>query len=151
MIEDVILTTILVISSFSFLLVLSFRRFEGRIVDIVDSVGDIFSEILTQPTVSKAFGIIGSASGKARGESALADKLATDILSGPKFGALKMGASALGINIDEYIEEHGAMNTITGLQSIAGALGININDVISGGLSQMGGTEQQSDGSNPYL
>jgi len=37
------------------------------------------------------------------------------------------------------------------LQSIAGALGININDVISGGLSQMGGTEQQAGGANPYL
>ena len=148
---DIIITVAGSVIGFGVLLYIGLRSFKGEMYGMVDAVGDIFSEILSKPAVKTAFGILGSKSGEVRGQSALADKLATDILSGPKFGALKMGASALGINIDDYIEEHGAMNTITGLQSIAGALGININDVISGGLSQMGGEGQQSDGSNPYL
>ena len=94
---------------------------------------------------------MGSASGKARSESAVVDKLASDVLSGPKMSALKMGASAIGIDIDDYIEEHGAIGTLQGLQSIAGALGIDINQIIGGGLGELSGGGSQTSGSNPYL
>ena len=146
-----IVSTVVIISSFTGIFFVGLKLFEKRIYGIVDAIGDIFSEILTKPAVSTAFGILGSASGEARGNRAMADKLATDILNGPKFGALKMGASALGINIDDYIEENGAMNTITGLQSIAGALGININDILSSGAVGLTSPESNSGGANPYL
>ena len=152
MIEDIVLTTVLILTGISSLLFIGFRRFEGRIVSIIDSVGGLLEEMFTGPTISKAFGILGSASGDARGKSAMADKLATDILNGPKFGALKMGAGALGIDLDGYIEEHGAMNTITGLQSIAGALGIDVNQIISSGAAGLTDpTAGGGGGANPYL
>jgi len=146
-----IATALVIISSFTGILFLGLKLFERRLYTIVDSIGDMFSGILTQPAVSRAMGILGSASGEVRGKNAMAEKLATDILNGPKFGALKMGASALGINIDDYIEENGAMNTITGLQSIAGALGININDILSSGAAGLTSPESNSGGANPYL
>lgn len=136
---------------FTGILFLGFRYFEKKLYNIVDSIADLFSEQMTKPVVSRAMGILGKASGEARSESAIVDKLATDVLSGPKFSALKMGASAIGIDIDDYIEEHGAVGTLQGLQSIAGALGIDINQIISGGMGEATGQSQSSGGSNPYL
>ena len=146
-----IATALVIISSFTGIFFIGLKLFERRLYTIVDSIGDLFSGILTQPTVSKAFGILGSASGDARGKSAMADKLATDILNGPKFGALKMGAGALGIDLDAYIEENGAMNTISGLQSIAGALGIDVNQIISSGAAGLTDPNAGGGGTNPYL
>jgi len=147
---DVLLTSVLTLSGFSVILFAGFRFFEKRIYGIVDSIAELFTESLTQPAVSRAMGILGKASGESRSNSAIVDKLATDVLSGPKFSAMKMGASAIGINIDDYIEEHGAVGTLQGLQTIAGALGIDINQIISGGMGEIAGGSSGGVG-NPYL
>ena len=121
------------------------RRYMSR---AIDDVADLFGGILSEPTVKKAFSILGGKSGEARSDKAVVDSLATDILDGPQFASLKMGADLIGVDIDSYIEKHGAMGTIQGLSQIAGMLGIDINSIIGGGL-QSGGVTQSS--SNPYL
>lgn len=144
MIEYVILTLVGVALIFGVGLLI----FEKRLYSIIDSFADLIKGAFTEPTVKKAFAILGGKSADAKANRAVVDSLATDILSGPKFASLKMGASFLGIDIDSYIEEHGALNTLEGLQSIAGALGINVNDIIAGGI---GGSVQPSEVKNPYL
>ncbi|GAH44544.1 unnamed protein product, partial [marine sediment metagenome] len=52
---------------------------------------------------------------------------------------------------DEYIEENGALGTLEGLQSLAGVLGIDINQVIGGGLGEITGGSAPASGNNPYL
>ena len=118
---------------------------------MVDSIGEIFSSIVTEPKVSKAFGILGKNSGEARANRATVDALAGDILNGPKFGALKVGASMLGIDIDNYIEEHGAIGTLQALQQIAGTLGIDVNQIMAGGLTEGLGAGPSGGERNPYL
>ncbi len=122
---------------------------QRRLSKTVDSFADLFSSMLTEPTVKKAFSILGGKSADAKENRAVIDSLATDILSGPKFAAYKMGASMIGIDIDSYIQEHGALNTLQGLQSIMGALGINVNDIMAGISS--GSVAAPTGEKNPYL
>ncbi len=148
---DVIATTVLTSVSFTVILLIGFRFFEKRLYGIVDSIAELFTEALTQPAVSRAMGVLGKKSGEARSNTAIVDKLASDVLSGPKMNALKMGASAIGIDIDDYIQEHGAVGTLQGLQTIAGALGIDVNQIIGGGLGELTSGATSTAGSNPYL
>ena len=115
----------------------------------IDDVADLFGGILSEPTVKKAFSILGGKSGEARADKAVVDSLATDILNGPQFASLKMGADLIGVDVESYIEKHGAMGTIQGLSQIAGMLGVDINSIIGGGLQSGGAGSQVS--SNPYL
>jgi len=145
------LDIVLTLSGFAAILVTTLFFFERRLYSMVDSIGDIFSAIVTEPKVSKAFGILGKNSGEARANRATVDALAGDILNGPKFGALKVGAQMLGIDLDTYIEEHGAMGTLTALQSIAGTLGIDVNQIMAGGLTEGLGSGPAGGERNPYL
>ena len=147
---DVVLTTLLTTGLVSVMLFAGLRFFEKRLWAIVDSIGEMFASTISTPAVSKAMGILGKKSGESRANSAIVDQLASDVLNGPKMSALKMGASALGINIDEYIEDHGAVGTLQGLQTIAGALGIDINQIIGGGMGEIAGGSSGG-ASNPYL
>ena len=121
------------------------KRYMSR---AIDDVADLFGGILSEPTVKKAFSILGGKSVEARSDKAIVDSLATDILDGPQFASLKMGADLIGVDVESYIEKHGAMGTIQGLSQIAGMLGIDINQIIGGGL-QTGGSAPSS--SNPFL
>ena len=147
---DVILTSLLSAGIVSVVLFTGLHLFKKQLWDVVDSIGEMFASTISTPAVSKAMGILGKKSGESRANSAIVDQLASDVLSGPKFSAMKMGASALGINIDEYIEDHGAVGTLQGLQTIAGALGIDINQIIGGGMGELTGGSSGGQG-NPYL
>lgn len=121
--------------------------FIRRYIDgTIDSVADIFGEVVQQPTMKSAMSIIGSKSADIRGRDAVVDKIAGDLLDGPKFAAIKIGASALGLNLDDYVEEHGALATIQGMQSVATMLGIDMSTLLSGQ-----GTQGVSGGENPYI
>lgn len=108
-----------------------------KLQNVMDSLGEVFEGIFTQPTVKKAFSIIGSQGGQAKAEAGLVDDIAKDVMNGPQFAAIKMGASSLlGIDIDQYIEEKGAVQTLGAMKQIAGLMGIDINQVIG---EQLGG------------
>lgn len=97
--------------------------FKGSLEELIG----LFGEIFEKPTVKKAFSILGKQSGETRHNKAITDQIAVDVLNGPKFSGLKLVAKGLGMDVDEYIEEHGATDTIAGIMSLAQMLGIDIN------------------------
>jgi len=116
----------------------------------LDLVGEAFEGILSQPTVKSAMSIIGKQGGEARAENILVDQMATDMLDSPQFSAIRMGAEALGLDIEGYIEKHGAIKTLTAAQQLAKVAGIDLMKIdlnnLGGVLSQPGGS---SSGTNP--
>lgn len=104
------------------------------------------------PVVSKAFGIIGKSSADKAKYGAVKDEMLSSVLDSPRMAALKMGADAIGIDIDGMFEKYGPEKTLQGLLEIAGSLGINPMAILSGGLPQglSLGTTPNS-GENPYL
>lgn len=127
-----------------------YEKIDEKIQQTLDEVGEQFAGILEKPTVKKAFGIIGSQGGIATAERTLTNKIATDVLNGPKFGALKIAASAMGVDIDSYIAEHGALNTINSIQSLASMIpGFDLGSLLQGGGDPSVGFE--ANGGNPYL
>lgn len=129
------------------------RKLKSKLQEAINALGEAFEAIFATPNVKKAFSILGQQGGEVRAERAVTSKIASDILNGPKFAGLKMAASALGLDIDAYIEEHGAPATIAALQQLGGMLGINIQDLMAGGIEGLLGDQQsqQQQGSNPYL
>lgn len=92
---------------------------------------------------------LGTKSGEKRHQKALMDQMASDVLDSPQLKGVKGIASAVGIDIESYINEHGAADTIATATSIANMLGIDIMKVMSEGLNTSG--ESSSGTSNPYL
>lgn len=127
--------------------VMSLWLIRRYIDDTINSVTDVILENVTSPMAKRAMSILGTKSGEVRGQTAMVDKIATDVLNGPKMGAIKLGAQALGLDLDGYVEEHGAMQTLQAMQSVAGMLGIDINTMLAGGGQAQGSVG----GKNPYI
>lgn len=101
--------------------------------ETISAVVDQFTEIFIDPQVKRSMTILGKESGKVRARQGTVDALALNILDGPRMKGLKMAAKTLlNIDIDSFIEEHGATDTIAGLKEIAGLLGIDISQVLMG-------------------
>lgn len=147
---DIVLTVLGVAGIFIPVLIIFKKRIMREIVEIVDNIGDLFESILSTPTVKGAMSVLGKKSADASASRKIVDSLATDILSGPKLKALKMGAKQIGIDVDQYIEENGALETLSGIQEIAGYLGIDVNQILQGGVSELSSPGQPG-GSSPYL
>jgi len=116
------------------------------IADAGNTVLNAFQEILIDPTVKKGFSLVGKLGGDAKAENMLVDSMATDMLDSPQFAAIRMGASTLGFNLDEYIEKHGALKTLSAMQTLGRAIGIDLTNIDLGSL--LGGV-QQGGGSGP--
>jgi len=93
--------------------------------------------------------LAGETSGFVRGSKAVSEDMAKDILGSPQIQGIKVLADQFGFDINSYIEDHGALATLSGAQQLAGLLGINLMDVIEGGigavtkgLSTRAGTKQ---------
>ena len=119
-----------------------------RLQTAIDSIGEAFGEILTDPTVSKAFGIIGSQGGQAKASNALIDEMASDVLDGPLFSAIQLAAEAMGLDIGGYIEKHGAAKTINAARQFAQMAGIDLMNFDLSSLAQPG---PATSGRNVYL
>jgi len=104
--------------------------------------------VFRDPTVKKAFSIIGSLGGDSKRNNAIVQNIATDILSSPRFSALKMGADMLGFDFDSYVDKYGAVETLTGLNQLGSILGIDVNQLLIGGN---GSLSEPSTGANPYF
>lgn len=123
---------------------------DNKIQITIDEISGVFGEIFEKPTVKKAFSIIGSQGGTANANRALTDQIALDVLNGPKMAGLKLAASALGLDIDQYIEAHGAVNTIQAINSLGGMIpGMDLGSLLQGGTNLAVGHE--ANGKNPYL
>jgi len=119
----------------------------------IDEVGEALGEIFEKPLVKQSMTMLGESSGKVRGDNAMMDKIAADILDGPKLRAIKAAAKmGLGIDIDSYIEEDGAVKTLENLQGMAGLIGIDIGQMMAGGLNGANlSVGHEANGVNYYL
>ena len=103
---------------------------------------ELFTGEVTEPNVKRAMSILGKESGKVRTQEAVTNKLATQVLSGPQLAGLKMAAKAVGIDLDDMIEEYGAVETIQGLSQLGSMLGIDVSQLLSSGITQGINTQQ---------
>lgn len=122
-----------------------------RLQAAIDAIGESFGEILSQPTVKKAFSIIGSQGGDARASNAAVDAMAQDFLNGPQFAGIQIAAEALGFDIEKYIEKYGPMRTIQAAQQFAGAVGIDLMHLDMGNIKSLAGPATRSSGNHPFL
>lgn len=118
--------------------------------DAIDSVGGALQELFIDPTVKKGFSLAGSLGGEAKAEGALVDQMAFDMLDSPQFSAIRMGAEALGLDIEGYIEKNGAVKTLKAAQQLASIAGIDLLKLDLNNLSLPGG-QPQTGGTNPYF
>jgi len=129
-------------------------EFHEEARDLISEAGNTvlnaLEEVLVDPTVKKGFSLLGKLGGDAKAENLLVDSMATDMLDSPQFAAIRMGASTLGFDLDEYIEKHGAVKTLTAANQLGKMLGIDITNIDIGKLLQ-GGSLSQPAGGNPYL
>ena len=128
---------------------------DEKIQVTIDEVSGVFGEIFEKPNVKKAFSIIGSQGGKATADNAMMDKIATDVLNGPKLAGIKTVAKmGLGIDIDSYIEEDGAIKTLQNLQGLGELIGVDITSVLGGALGGQPGMNlsvgHEANSNNPY-
>ncbi len=92
------------------------------------------------PMISAGASLLGQKSGSNRATRAVTNEVAEQILSTPKLAGMKMIASNLGFDIDGMIEEHGALETLTGIQQVLSMLGIDVMKVAQEGLGGLTGT-----------
>lgn len=129
------------------------KSIDQRIQIAIDGVGEALGEIFEKPLVKQSMSMLGQASGKVRGDNAMMDKIATDVLNGPKIAAIKAAAKmGLGIDIDSYIKEDGAVKTLENLQGLASLIGIDIGSFMQGGLNGANlSIGHEANGINYYL
>jgi len=91
--------------------------------------------------------VAGTNSGFNRGSGAVSQEVAGKILNSPNLAGLKMIASQAGFDIDDMVEERGALQTLAGLQQVLGMLGVDVNQIMSEGLGSVVGNSLFGGGS----
>ena len=107
-------------------------------------------EIITAPTLQKAFGILGGKSGEARRNKALENEVASTVLEST-IGKFKPILGAIGLDLEDLIDRYGAVEVLgmanTFLPMLKNA-GIDVSKMdignILGGI--VGGGGQQGQG-----
>lgn len=118
----------------------------------IGAVIDSFTEVFMDPQVKRSMSILGKESGRIRAEKVTTDAIATQVLNNPNIQGWKMIAkSALGIDLDEMIEEHGAVETLAALKQIGDTIGINIPDLIIQGTKGLNTTTDSGKTTGQYL
>ncbi|GAH91681.1 unnamed protein product [marine sediment metagenome] len=129
------------------------KSIDAKIQITIDEVGKHLEKIFT-PRARQGNTILGKAGSDARTNNAIQQRMAIDILNSPKISALKSAAKfGLGIDIDSYIEEDGAVETLENIQAIANLVGFDIMSILQSGMDGMNlsvGHEANS-GVNYYL
>ncbi|GAG72221.1 unnamed protein product [marine sediment metagenome] len=124
---------------------------DERIQGAIDGVGEALNEVFAKPVVKGAMTNLGKMGGAAMQNKSLMNKMAMDVLSGPKLQGLKMIAKqALNIDVDEYIEENGPIATLQAAQGIGDLVGIDVMAVLSGSLNGAN-LSVGAESDNPYL
>jgi len=143
--------TATIIGAFAIGFILTGWKVRKWIHETVDGIAETLSGIFEKPTVKKAFSVLGKRSAEVQKGNRMVDAIAGDVLNSPKIKGLKMAASAIGLDIDSYIEEYGAVDTLQALQQFAPMLGIDIGQLVQGGASGPGVLNTTTQERNPYL
>ncbi len=151
---DVAVTIILISSSVGSILTLIFSKWllnrEAKKM-IKTAIDSLFGD----PLVKRSMSIIGTKSGEKRHDERIINEMATDFLNNPNMKGVKMAAKGLGFDIDEYITEHGASDTIQGITSLGQMLGIDVIGMLQNPQALLDGFNRESSevtsDKNPYL
>lgn len=128
------------------ILFLIFRKYLPKIMF------DAADDLLGKPLVKGAMSTLGKKSGEVRGNLALEEDLALDILNSPQLEGIKLIASQFGIDIDAYIQEKGAVKTLKAAESLAGMLGMDLPTLLMQGIGGLNNPNEHVLGdNNPYL
>lgn len=76
----------------------------------------------------------GNQSGMIRAGKAVTNEAAMQFLNSPQIGGLKMIASQLGFDLDGMIEDHGAVETLTGITQLLNIVGIDPMTLMTQGI-----------------
>jgi len=132
-------------------------QIDVKIQQAVDGVGEaigvVLEQIFEKPVVKASMTNLGKLGGAAMQNKSIINKMATDVLDGPKFAGLKMAAKmGLNIDIDQYIEENGAVATLQAAQSLGQMVGIDVTQLMAGGLNGANlAVGPEANGVNYYL
>lgn len=145
-----------VTSILGYLVIMREKRFilvsiDEKIQAAIDQLGEALNEVFARPVVKASMTQLGKQGGAAMQQKSIMNKMAMNVLDGPKLSGLKMIAKqALNIDVDEYIEENGPIATLQAAQGIGDLIGIDIMQALSGGLNGANfSVGPESDG--PYL
>lgn len=153
-----IATIILVTSGIGYYLLnrrfnLTLALIDVRIQDAIDQVFSALGEIFEKPLVKGSMKVLSEKGHITQSNNALVNRMATDVLDGPKFAGIKLLAKqALNIDVDEYIEENGAVATLQAAQSLGQLVGIDITQALASGLNGANlAVGSEANGVNYYL
>jgi hypothetical protein len=100
---------------------------------VIPQIGEEISEGISSLTHLGAK-VAGARSGESRKRKAIVNDMAQGFLNSPKMTGLKLIGKQLGFDLDAMVEEHGAAETMQGLSQLAGMVGIDITQFVSGNI-----------------
>jgi len=131
------------------------KKFDQRIQMAIDNVADALGAVFTDDKrlAKQAMSLIRKTGVETENKRDIINNMAMNILDGPKFAAIKAAAKmGLNIDIDEYIEENGAVETLQAAQSLGQMVGIDVNQLMAGGLNGANlAVGSEANGVNYYL
>lgn len=131
---------------------IAYYLLKRQINETIGAVMEGFTGMFLDPQVKRASTILGKESGRVRAEKATTEDIAQQVLSNPQIQGWKMIAkTALGIDLDEMIEEHGAVETLAGLKQIGETLGIDITQLLVQGAKGINTTTDKGVTTSQYL
>ena len=105
--------------------------------------------MFTDPMVKKSMTVLGKMGGDRKSINAAKEKMAKDLIN-KQYGKYKPIVEAVaGIDVDEYLEEHGALNVLEAVREFAPVLGIDLQNIGANVLSP--GNKSNTGLKNPYL
>lgn len=97
----------------------------------------VIQDLMTGPMTKRAMSILGKKSGDTRQLNAAVDDIAKDALNNGDFAGIKLVAEQMGFNVEEYIEKHGAANTIQAVNQLGSMFGFDVKEMMA---KNMGGS-----------
>jgi len=126
---------------------------DGKIQEAIDGVGEALQDVFESPVIKRSLTHMANMGGDAMQNKSIMNKMALDVLDGPKLQALKAAAKmGLNIDVDQYIEENGAIETLQAAQGLGELVGIDVARVLGGGLNGANlSVGHEANGINYYL
>lgn len=124
-----------------------------KIQTAIDEVGTALQEVFQSPVIKRSLTHMANMGGDAMQNKSIMNKMALDVLDGPKLQALKAAAKmGLNIDVDQYIEENGAIETLQAAQGLGELVGIDVTKLLGGGLNGANlAVGSEANGTNYYL
>lgn len=128
------------------------EKIQGAIDGVGNSVNEYIEAILEKPIVKASMTNLGQKGGAAMQQKSIVNKMAMDVLDSGKFAGVKLLAkTALNIDLDQYIEENGAVATLQAAQSLGEMVGVDVTQLVAGGGLNGANLSVGAEADNPYL